>query len=231
MSQLVLPIRLDDHAVFESFHAAGNETLVSHLKDVSAGTGAGAWVFGPPASGKTHLLQAACAAAGNNSVYLSRDVLEAAAPPLLDGLAARGLVAIDDLEQIIGQPDWETALFALFNALQDSGGQLVIASATAPREAQIKLRDLESRFMLLPAFRLHALDDAERARALKLRASNRGLDLPDETANYLLSRSRRDMQSLYTLLDHLDAEALRAKRRLTIPFVRECLAGEPDVIG
>ncbi len=38
-----------------------------------------------------------------------------------------------------------------------------------------------------------------------------------------MARSRRDMRSLYELLDKLDGEALRAQRKLTIPFVREVL--------
>jgi hypothetical protein len=33
------------------------------------------------------------------------------------------------------------------------------------------------------------------------------------------------MASLYDLLDKLDLEALRAQRRLTIPFVRDVLRG------
>ena len=61
--------------------------------------------------------------------------------------------------------------------------------------------------------------------ALQLRASHRGLELPEDTARYLMTRSRRDMQSLYALLDRLDLEALRAQRRLTIPFVRDVLRG------
>jgi hypothetical protein len=36
------------------------------------------------------------------------------------------------------------------------------------------------------------------------------------------------MASLYEVLDKLDGEALRAKRRLTIPFVRDVLEGAPD---
>jgi chromosomal replication initiation ATPase DnaA len=36
------------------------------------------------------------------------------------------------------------------------------------------------------------------------------------------------MASLYSLLDTLDLEALRAQRRLTIPFVREVLNDAPD---
>jgi DnaA family protein len=70
---------------------------------------------------------------------------------------------------------------------------------------------------------VHALDEHAREAALKLRARHRGLELPGDTARYLLKRSRRDMASLYELLDKLDLEALRAKRRLTIPFVREVL--------
>jgi DnaA family protein len=58
---------------------------------------------------------------------------------------------------------------------------------------------------------------------LQLRSRHRGLELPDDTARYLLTRSRRDMASLYEVLDRLDKEALRAKRRLTIPFARMVL--------
>jgi DnaA family protein len=62
-----------------------------------------------------------------------------------------------------------------------------------------------------------------------LRARHRGLELPDDTAKFMLSRSRRDMASLYRLLDKLDTEALIAKRRLTVPFVRDVLAAtDPD---
>jgi DnaA family protein len=76
---------------------------------------------------------------------------------------------------------------------------------------------------MLPTFHLAALDEADRIKALQLRARHRGLDLPTETANFLLSRSKRDMATLYAVLDQLDTAALEAKRRLTIPFVKETL--------
>ena len=47
--------------------------------------------------------------------------------------------------------------------------------------------------------------------------------MPGETARYLLKRSKRDMASLFGVLDKLDLESLRAQRRLTIPFVRDAL--------
>ena len=219
MGQLALPLRLADHAVFASFFTSGNETLVAALIDVAEGRGAGSWVWGRPTSGKTHLLQAVCERAGDRSVYLPLADFADAGPAILDGLASRELICLDDIDVVAGDPSWERALFGLWNQVHDNGGQLAVTASMAPRECGFRLADLESRLTRLPVFQVRPLDEKQRAAALKLRAKHRGLDLPDETARYLLNHSRRDMASLYQLLDRLDLEALRAKRRLTIPFV------------
>ena len=188
MSQLALPLRLADHAVFDTFIAAGNEPLVDYLRSLTnAGPGQGAWIWGAPATGKSHLLQATCERFGDRAAYVPLESLAAAGPELLEGLESRQLVCIDDL---------------------DSG---------------IVLADLRSRLQRLANFHVRELDDAARMAALQLRARHRGLELPNDTASYLMSRSRRDMRSLYELLDKLDLEALRAQRRLTIPFVKDVL--------
>jgi DnaA family protein len=224
MSQLVLPLRLADHAVFASFLDDGNETLVATLAGIAGGdSGPGCWLSGATATGKTHLLQAVCERAGDRSVYLPLRTLAEAGPGMLDGLATRELVCIDDVDQVAGANDWDVSLFNLCNEMQEAGGQLIVSARVAPRECGFALADLASRMSRLPVFQLHVLDDRQRVAALQLRARHRGLELPDESAAYLLKRSRRDMASLYELLDKLDLEALRAQRRLTIPFVRDVL--------
>ncbi len=184
---------------------------------------AGCWLWGPPSTGKTHLLQAVCDRAGDQSVYVPLAQFADADPQVLDGLASRNLVCIDDLGLVAGDADWEHALFVLCNQILDADGRLVVTAAAPPRASKILLADLRSRLSRLPIFQLQALGENERAAALQLRARHRGLDLPDETARYLLTRSRRDMTSLYSLLDKLDDEALRAQRRLTIPFVKSVM--------
>lgn len=224
MSQLALPLRLDDHAVFASFLPAGNETLVGLLEALAENRErSGCWIWGAPAVGKTHLLQAVCERAGDRSVYVPLATCVELGAGILDGLENRELICLDDLEKVAGNKAWELALFSLFNAISTAGGQLVVAAGMAPRECSIRLPDLASRMSQLPIYNVHALDDGARAAALQLRASHRGLELPDDTARYLLNRSRRDMASLYQLLDTLDREALRAQRRLTVPFVRGVL--------
>ncbi len=226
LSQLALPLRLADHAVFASFLPIGNEELVALLSGIAgSASDSGCWLWGGASTGKTHLLQAVCERAGDRSVYVPLAMLADAGPGLISGLDSRDVVCIDDLHAIAGNDDWERALFTLYNELAVAGGQLVVAAAMAPRECPIKLPDLASRMSQLPTYNVQSLVDADRAEALQLRASHRGLDLPDETARYLLGRSRRDMKSLYELLDTLDEEALRAQRRLTVPFVREVMNG------
>ncbi len=228
MTQLALPIGLADHALFTSFYAAGNEPPVMHLEMLAKGAAAGgAWLRGPAGSGKSHLLQATCAAAGDAAVYLPATQLAEAGPGLLDGLESRRIIAIDDIDAFAGHADWERALFTLFNELQSQAGQLIVAAAMPPRECPFRLADLASRLMQLPTFALRVLADEQRVAALQLRAEQRGLDLPPDTARYLLTRARRDMGSLQALLERLDREALRAQRRLTVPFVRDILAEDP----
>ena len=229
MSQLVLPLRLADHAVFASFLNDGNETLVATLSGIAAGhVGQGCWLWGAAATGRTHLLQAVCDQAGDRSVYLPLEMVAEAGPGILDGMATRDLVCIDDVDTVAGDKGCEVALFNLFNELQESAGQLVVSAGSAPRECNFKLADLASRMSRLPVFQVRSLDEKQRVEALQLRARHRGLELPDETAAYMLKRSRRDMASLYELLDKLDLEALRAQRRLTIPFVRGVLQDAGD---
>ena len=224
MSQLALPLQLQDHAVFASFHAAGNEPLVATLRDLAAGeVDTGCWIWGSRATGKTHLLQAVCDAVGDRAVYVPLRALAGAGPALIEGVEARAIVCIDDIEEVAADAAWETALFQLCNGLQERGGNLVVAAAAAPREVGFSLADLRSRMSRLAVFQVHPLDEAQRVSALQLRAGHRGLELPDDTAAYLLRRTARDMGSLYELLDRLDLEALRAQRRLTIPFVRDVL--------
>ena len=225
MSQLALPLRLQDHAVFESFWAAGNDALVAYLRELSAtADGPGCWIWGGGATGKTHLLQAVCERPGDRAVYVPLALLATAGPDILEGLSSRQFVCLDDVHTVAGDTGWELALFNLYNQLAESGGVVVATAVAAPRECRFDLADLASRFSMLPAFHLAALDEADRIRALQLRARHRGLDLPDDTANYLLNRSKRDMTTLYALLDRLDTAALEAKRRLTIPFVKETLS-------
>ena len=54
-------------------------------------------------------------------------------------------------------------------------------------------------------------------------AASRGLPLPREVCDYLLTRARRDMPSLLAAVDALDRYSLETRRPVTVPLARELL--------
>jgi DnaA family protein len=226
MQQLPLGVRLPDRAVFASFLPGHNAQALEHARQVAAAPAAGiTWLCGPAGSGKTHLLQALCAAAGEHARagYLPLAQLAALGSGVLDGLGQLKCLCLDDLEQVAGQGDWERALFALLRELQDAGGHLAVAAPAPPALVRWQLADLGSRCAAASVFQLRPLDEREQQQALRLRAQLRGVELPEETLQWLQRRLPRDMRTLYQLLDTLDEASLAAQRRLTIPFIREVL--------
>ena len=227
MQQLPLEIGLADHAVFRNFLPAGNELVIHQLRAVATQAELPMlWLFGPPESGRSHLLQACVAEAderGRRAAYLPLDRTLALPAAALDGLGALDVVALDDIDAIAGDAGFEAMIFTLFEQLRQTGGRLVVAAATAPGEAPFHLPDLASRLKSGGVFRVQSLDDAGRQSALQIRARFRGFDLPDDTCRYLLNRTARGSAHLFRLLDTLDRAGLVAQKRLTIPFVRSVL--------
>jgi DnaA family protein len=227
MRQLPLGVRLPDRAVFASFLPGRNSEALEHARRVAAGEFAGlTWLCGPPGVGKTHLLQAICSAASARvrAGYVPLAEFAPLGIEVLEGLAQLECLCLDDLDAVLGQLPWERAIFALQRELQDAGGRLVLAASAPPALLHWALPDLASRCAAGAVLQLRPLDEAEQQAALRLRARVRGLELPEETLQWLQRRFPRDMRSLYELLDTLDEAALTAQRRLTIPFIREVLS-------
>ena len=224
MRQMPLGVQLKERATFASFLTARNVELVAHLQNVAAMTPAGAtWLAGPHSSGKSHLLQAVCAATPSEirAAYLPLETLLPFGPGSLDGVESLNLVCYDDVQAIAGLADWERRLFSLWHAAQERGAALLFAARDNPAHVDFGLADLKSRLCSATVFAVRELDDDEQIEALALRARLRGFDLPAETARYLQRRFPRDMRSLCEILDTLDDAAFVAQRRLTIPFIRD----------
>jgi DnaA family protein len=144
-------------------------------------------------------------------------------PEALAGFERTRVLCVDDADAVAGDMAWERALFRLFNEAAELRTRLIFAAAAPPRQADWALEDWRSRAAACVVYQLRELDDDGRLEALRLRAAQRGLQLPQETSEYLLKRMPRDLRSLFEILDHLDEASLAAQRRLTIPFIRDAL--------
>ncbi len=225
MRQLPLSVRPRDRALFESFHAGPNAAVVAQLVALAEHTPPGlTWLYGPAGSGKTHLLQALCARAGATALYLPLSQVGALGAAALGEWQGARCLCVDELAMVVGQIEWERELFALYRDCEERGASLVMAAREVPAQLPFALPDLASRCEAGQRLGLYALEEAEQCVALRLRARQRGFELPEESALYLQRRLPRDTASLFALLDELDTAALAAQRRLTVPFIRDALA-------
>lgn len=234
--QLPLDLSLHRGQSFENFWAGSNALLVSLLGAIANGDYRERQVvfWGGRHSGKSHLLNALCRGVGargaqatciNASMIRSRD--------MLTGLEQLDVIGIDDLQCLPRQPESELALFGLINALQRSDCRLVCAASCPVSELPIRLPDLRTRLGWGAGFALRAVTHQDLPAVISLRARAAGLSLDEGVVDYLLNHYSRDLASIVERLEQIDKGSLQAKRRITIPFVRQLLnradtQGNPD---
>jgi len=222
MQQLPLGVRVGEAARFDGFVVGSNAEILGLL--TAAVPPRALWLWGRRGTGKSHLLQAACAAAGEQGRAATCIDLESGrAPRLLEGCEALDLVCLDGLERVSQDAAWNAAIFRLHTLMQDGNGRLYVASTAPPASLRFRLPDLRSRLLAAPVHQLQPLDEEGQVEALQRRAARRGLELSHEAAAWLVHRMPRDMHSLCGVLDRLDEAALAAQRRLTLPFLRQVL--------
>lgn len=227
--QMILNVTSRDSLRFDSFYAANEEN-----KDVLELVTAFAesydrkqfFLWGETHSGKSHMLQACCYHAterGQRVSYLPMKTLATYGSTAARGLDSMDLIVIDDVDRVLGNADWEEALFDLINHCRTGKQRLVFSSTQNPRFLECELPDLASRLIWGETYTLHALTDDEKQDALLHRAKIRHLDISERVMDYLSRHYPRDMGSLLTILDVLDQESIRRQSKITIPFVKQVL--------
>ena len=222
VKQLVLDFSIAPPQTFDNFVPGRNRELVAMLRGLAAHRGPERLIYlwGPPASGRTHLLRAARAdfeSRGSRAAFVRCDPSTRLDP----GLATLDAVMVADVERL--PPAGQGDLFNLYNAFRDKGGAFLAAGSNAP--AQLPLRpDVVTRLAWGLVYEVQGLTDPEKAHALAEHAATRGFTLQPDIADYLLTRVRRDLPALFAMVDSIDRYSLQAKRTVTLPLVRELLA-------
>lgn len=227
LDQLPLRINLREEAAFANFCVGENKALFQALNELLEGTGGSfIYLWGESGVGRTHLLQACCHAMKEPSfeiMYLPLKTPQLT-PLVLQELEKKQLVCIDDVDTVLGSREWEEALLHFYNRAREFQVKLVIAGDRVPLQLNCELADLRSRLSWGLVFQVIGLiSDAEKIKALQIRARDRGFELSDALGRFLLHRYPRDMTALFQLLDKLDQASLAAKRKLTIPFIKHVL--------
>lgn len=230
--QLPLHFEFRANQTFDDFFPGSNQEVVTHLKQCIKGLGdPQIFLWGKSGQGKTHLLQACCHQAqiqNLSSFYFDLSNAQLPDPLMLNGLDEFGVVCFDNIERIAGNAGWELAFFAFFNRLRDRGHKLIVSASSAPNDIGIQLPDLRTRLNWGLTLKIQPLTDSDRIAALIFKAGQMGFDIAPQAGRFLLTHYDRDLASLWILLGKLDKASLAAKRKLTLPFLKQILNEDSD---
>ncbi|MEO8300505.1 MAG: hypothetical protein ABI608_01860 [Rhizomicrobium sp.] len=210
MTQLVLPLETRSALGRGDFIVApANERAVAFLDSYPDWTAPAAVLYGPPASGKSHLAAVWAQKAGAR-------ILQAA--DLQEGIPAGPLVV-----ENIGAGVTEPPLFALL----ERGVPLLLTAQVPPSEWPqtflLSVPDLVSRVRALLAFPLWAPDDALlMGLAVKLFA-DRQLAVPEAVVAHMIRSLERSPGAIRDFVARADAAALAAKRAINTSLINELL--------
>ena len=222
--QLPLNVTLNDESRFDNFYPHNNEQIILALQAfLKTSNETVFYLWGDRGVGKSHLLQAAAALAKDEHVsalYIDGASHDIHSADLIVAVESCGWLCVDNIDAMISTPEWQEAVFHVFNSLKDRQAKILVSAEVSPRQLTIELEDLRSRLAWGEVYQVHSLSDHDKVRVLQFRANLRGLKLSDEVASYLLNRMPRNMSDLFQVLVTLDEASMAAQRAITIPFVK-----------
>jgi chromosomal replication initiation ATPase DnaA len=174
-----------------------------------------ALLFGPEASGKTHL-------ARNWAARHGAALIEGAQLGSADSQAlwqAKRHAVLED----IGTLADETALFHLLRHAETEGTFLLLTSRLPARELPFTLPDLRSRLLALPAAGIEAPDEALLKGFLFKCFSDHQLRVGEEVIDYIAKRIERSFAAGRAAVLAIEASAAESKKPVTIPLIRPLL--------
>ena len=229
MGQLALNVTLPDGFSFASFcPLPGNEDILTLLQTPFWRELPQLFLYGEGGSGKSHLLQACCYRLQEEFAaahYLSLRELSRFGTGVMEGLSGNAvLLALDDVDAVLGNRAWEEALFHLINRCREQQQALLMSARSNPHELECSLPDLASRLLWGPIYSLRGTDEEQALEVFKWRAYNRGLDISESVAVYINRHFPRDLPSLIKILQKLDDVSLSHGKKITVPLLKQVLS-------
>lgn len=227
-AQITLPLGFDRQFSFDNFFCDQSGFLLSSLKTfINAGGENFVILWGGRDSGKTHLLNAAAHYARDKAVDLQlydARLLSGIDSSCLQEFGEDTILAIDNLDAICGNKDWESFFYYLINRCRQGSFRLLASLGCRPRDLKCALEDFQSRLNWGLLLELPVVDEAGIEYIIRQRARLLGHDLPQEVITYLIRHFPRGLASQLDILHKLDAASLATKKKITVPLVKQVMS-------
>lgn len=133
------------------------------------------------------------------------------------------LLIIDDVQFFGGKEKTQEEFFHIFNALHQSGKQIVLSADRAPREIQGIEERLLSRFQWGLSADLKAPELETRIAIMRRKAEDDGIELSHEVVEFIAHNIKSNIRELEGAMIRLLAHATLHKREIDLPMAKEVL--------
>ena len=232
---------LNARYTFEEF-VVGNSNRFAHAASQAvAGAPARAYnplfLYGGVGLGKTHLMHAighrvVARQSGANVVYVSCEkftnefiiaLQNNRTPEFRNRYRQVDVLLIDDIQFLAGKETTQEEFFHTFNALHESGRQLVISCDRPPKEIQTLESRLRSRFEWGLLTDIQAPDLETREAILRKKAESEKIPVPDEVTSFIAKVIPSNIRELEGALIRVVAFASLTKSPITVDLAAEVL--------
>lgn len=193
------------------------------------------FVYGPSGLGKTHLLHAIARELMTRDpnvvvAYLSaqqftEDFVAAMQKGKIDQFRRQHrnvhVWLVDDVQFLAGKERTQEEIFYIFNALQQTGRQIVLCSDRSPRELYLMDERLRSRFESGLVADIQTPDTETRCAILRQKASLEGVALSLDVAMYLAENVVGNVRVLEGALTKILAESSLLSLQVDIDFAKQ----------
>jgi len=236
--------RLHPDYTFENF-VVGPSNRLAHASGVAVSQSLGTtynplFLYGSSGLGKTHLLHAVCHqvrhAAGGVRIELltCEDFVNHFIHAIEEGSMAafqgqfRGvdLLVIDDVQFLSDREHSQEEFFHTFNALYNNGKQIILSADKPPAEIPAIEARLVSRFNWGLVARIDPPSFETRVAILQKKADLRGVEIPDDVAEYVARHVQANIRELEGALTTIYALAMTEQKAISLDVAQRALEGQ-----
>lgn len=195
--------------------SSSNANALAYIEKWPGWKGHALLLYGPKASGKTHLVT--IWQKKTRALFLKpSDIYSKRLPDLL---GESKCCIVDGIEKVHD----EVALLHFFNAVKEAGGWLLLTAQKHPSNAHIRLPDLKSRLNAVAAVGVGQPDDELLKQMFTKYFADRQLKVGADVIAFIIARMERSFEALRHIVDALDNQALSERRNITVPFAKKVL--------
>ena len=133
------------------------------------------------------------------------------------------VLAIDDVQMIAGKKSSQEELIETIDAIQQGGGQFLLACDLPPRQCEFLQQQLKSRFLAGLVARMEPPGMETRLSILEREAIRHGTQVPHEVLHYIADSIRTSVRELIGALTRLFAEVDLRGSTIDLALARRCL--------